>query len=371
MVRLLYIDNLRSLLSVLIVGHHSALAVSGLGNWYYSLARREEEPMASALLATLLFTTQAFLTGLLFTIAGLLLPRSLAQKGPWKYLSSRLYRLALPALLLGLPIHFISQSLGQKMAELPGEDAELLPTPAEVGLHFSGPGVAWFEIWLLIFETIFVILGGKKIKDSSVAPLSFRSLLLFLGLLASLQVLVEMHLAKPMAAMFPHWRGLAHHIIHTPLYGVCFCCGSLTDTSLLLMLGGHSRSLGIACALSMLLCFIFALGRDASAPDRASNGSAVVIGAVMTVTVCAGASIGLLVHFERYFSERSPLSHLSASSYIVNLLHPVVVVLMTPVAAMLPLGLMGHFVILWVFSTLTSYGVAMLARGLWVVRTIF
>ena len=111
--RLIYLDNLRSVLSVLVVGHHSALAASGLGRWYSSFGSRNEK-IASAFVATALFTSQAFLTGTLFAVAGLLVPKSLAKKGLSKHFISRLWRLGLPVLLVGLPIHHLSEWLGQK-----------------------------------------------------------------------------------------------------------------------------------------------------------------------------------------------------------------------------------------------------------------
>ena len=128
------------------------------------------------------------------------------------------------------------------------------------------------------------------------------------------------------------------------------------------MLSAHARPLGIACALSMGLCFLFALGRDQTQPERASNSLAVAIGALMTVSVCAGASIRLLVAFEAYFSKRSLLSDLSGLSYAVNLLHPMIVVLLTPLVATLSLGLISQIAILWASSAAVSYGVAGLIR---------
>ena len=112
MARLFYIDNLRGVLTMLVVWHHSALAVSGLGRWYYCMTRGHEEAVSFAVLATLLFTSEAFLTSLLFTIAGLLVPKSLQAKGVYKYLLRRIWRLGLPVLCVGLPIHHLCKWLG-------------------------------------------------------------------------------------------------------------------------------------------------------------------------------------------------------------------------------------------------------------------
>eukprot|EP00435_Cladocopium_sp_Y103_P057276 s675_g19.t1 len=362
--RLIYLDNLRSILSVLVVGHHSFLAASGLGRWYCSSAERHDEQIAMAFVATILFTSQAFLTGLLFGVAGLLMPKSLAKKGPSGHMVSRLWRLGLPVLLVGLPTHHLSQWLGHKLSKA---NVKLLESEGASFQLSSGPGVAWFELWLLTFESIFcifvVLRGSQPIK---IAPqnLSFLKVFGTLLAIAIVQYYVEMHLAKPLAEFLPGWKGLAHHIIHTPLYGFCFLCGSLSDSKVLLtMLRVHTKPLSIASGLAMGLCFLFALGRQQSQPERAVNPSAVAVGSIMTVLICAGACNGVLQRFKTHHSAVSILSDVSCLSYAVNMLHPVVVVLLTPLVVALPLGLLVQCILLWLASSLASFAVAALLRS--------
>ncbi|CAL1127801.1 unnamed protein product [Cladocopium goreaui] len=359
--RLIYLDNLRSILSVLVVGHHSFLAASGLGRWYCSSAERHDEQIAMAFVATILFTSQAFLTGLLFGVAGLLMPRSLAKKGPSGHMVSRLWRLGLPVLLVGLPTHHLSQWLGHKLSKA---NVKLSESESASFQLSSGPGVAWFELWLLTFESIFVVLRGSQ--PIKIVPQNFSFLKVFCILLAIaiVQYSVEMHLAKPLAEFLPGWKGLAHHIIHTPLYGFCFLCGSLSDsTALLTMLRVHTKPLSITSGLAIGLCFLFALGRQQSQPERAVNPSAVAIGSIMTVLICAGACNGVLQRFNTHHSAVSILSDVSCLSYAVNMLHPVVVVLLTPLVVELPLGLLVQCILLWLASSLASFAVAALLRS--------
>eukprot|EP00438_Fugacium_kawagutii_P036089 Skav218070 [mRNA] locus=scaffold1832:115912:117027:+ [translate_table: standard] len=360
MARLIYLDNLRSILSILVVGHHSALAASGLGRWYYSSQRQDEEIVTVALVATGIFTSQAFLTGLLFGVAGLLVPPSLAKKGPLKYLVSRLWRLGLPVLLVGLPIHHLCRWLGQKWEGMHRDSSSASSASLLMSLA-SGPGVAWFQLWLLAFEVIFVMLRGSFAMKMAPQSLSFFKVLGVIFAVAFVQYLVEMYLAKPLAGLLPGWKGLGHHIIHTPLYGFCFFCGSLSDSAVLLtMLKVHTKPLSIAAFLTMVLCFVFALGRGQSQPERASDPTAVAIGAGMTVLTCAGVSNAMLQHFKEHHSGSSILSGFSHLSYAVNMLHPVVVVLLTPVVIEVPLGLLGQFTLLWLASTSASFAAAAL-----------
>ena len=367
--RLVYLDNIRSILSVLVVGHHSALAASGLGRWYCSAVDEGMATVARAVVAAALFTSQAFLTGLLFGVAGLLMPRSLAKKGPKRHMVSRVWRLGLPVLLVGIPIHHLSQWFGQRLSDVDVKsDAKLQSQGASFELS-SGPGVAWFELWLLAFEGILTVLRGSSQLKMAPGKVSFWKVLCILLAVAFVQFLVEMHLAQPLAeASFPQWKGLAHHIIHTPLYGFCFFCGSLSDT--LTMLQPHTKTLAVVSGLAVGLSFLFALGRGQSQPERATNPTAVAIGAVMTVLICAGTSNGILQHFKARYSAESMLSGISSLSYAVNMLHPVVVVLFTPAVVALPVGLLVRCVLLWLCSVLASFGVAAFLRKSSHVRNI-
>lgn len=351
MARLFYIDNLRGVLTMLVVWHHSALAVSGLGRWYYCMTRGHEEAVSFAVLATLLFTSEAFLTSLLFTIAGLLVPKSLQAKGVYKYLLRRIWRLGLPVLCVGLPIHHLCKWLGHRLKATKGED--------EMSLGFSGPGVAWFQLWLLTFECFWVLLRGRLKFGKGVGRWTLALGILSLALL---QLAMDRILARPMAGLLPYWRGLPHHLIHTPLYFFCFLCGCLAGSPAKLRV--HARPLGIACASAIVVCFVFALERTGSREERASDVVAAAIGAIMTVLICMGMSLHLLLHFQESYDSKSRLSGLADLSYAVNMLHPLLVVLFSPVVEALPLGLFGRCVLLWTLSTCFSIASAGLVQSL-------
>ena len=336
---------------MLVVWHHSALAVSGLGRWYYCISKGQEQPVSFALLATLLFTSEAFLTSLLFAIAGLLMPKSLEAKGVYKYLLARVCRLGLPVLCVGLPIHHFCKWLGHRWKATKGED--------EMSLGFSGPGVAWFQLWLLTFECFWVLLRGRLKAAKSIGRWTLAIAILSLALL---QLAMDRILARPMAGLLPHWRGLPHHLIHTPLYFFCFSCGCLTGSPAKLRV--HARPLGIACASAMLLCFVFALERGSAQEERASDGTKAAIGAIMTVLICLGMSIHLLLHFQESYDSKSRLAGLADLSYAVNMLHPPLVVLFSPVVEALPLGLFARCLLLWALSSCFSIASAGLVQSL-------
>jgi glucans biosynthesis protein C len=113
-VRLLFIDNLRWSIIILVLSMHAADTCSPIGSWYFV----DRKPLSTG---TLLFFAawqtylQAFFMGLLFFIAGFFVPSALDRKGLGKFVSDRAFRLGLPVLfylfILG-PIteYYVAQS---------------------------------------------------------------------------------------------------------------------------------------------------------------------------------------------------------------------------------------------------------------------
>jgi len=103
--RMLFIDNLRWTMIILVISMHAADTYSPLGNWYFE----DRRPLSAAALLT--FATwqmylQSFFMGLLFFIAGYFAPASLDRKGRLQFVRERAFR-------LGLPVLFYMFVLGQ------------------------------------------------------------------------------------------------------------------------------------------------------------------------------------------------------------------------------------------------------------------
>jgi len=79
--RLLFIDNLRWTMIILVVSMHAAVTYSNVGNWYYT----ENARVGTATLflsATYQAFLQAFFMAILFLIAGFFVPSAFDRKGP-------------------------------------------------------------------------------------------------------------------------------------------------------------------------------------------------------------------------------------------------------------------------------------------------
>jgi len=92
-----YIDRLRTVLTALVILHHTAITYGASGGWFW----RERDPSAAA--SSILFTlfcatNQAYFMGFFFLLAGYFTPRSLERKGYASFLKDRFLRLGLPLL---------------------------------------------------------------------------------------------------------------------------------------------------------------------------------------------------------------------------------------------------------------------------------
>jgi glucans biosynthesis protein C len=88
--RLLFVDNIRVLLTVLVVLFHLMITYAGTGDWYYMEGR--EDTITGALGAWFLAVNQAYFMGLFLLISAYLMPGSYDRKGAARFLKDRLIR---------------------------------------------------------------------------------------------------------------------------------------------------------------------------------------------------------------------------------------------------------------------------------------
>jgi glucan biosynthesis protein C len=151
--RLLYIDNLRWVMIMLVVSMHAAVTYSHLGSWYYM----EDTPVSVAetgIFATYQVTLQSFFMGFLFFIAGYFVPGAYDKKGAAKFIRDRAFRLGLPLLffvfvLQPIAVYCIGLFHGEDVA--PRGFADLYARYIINGRWLSGTGPLWFCEALLIF----------------------------------------------------------------------------------------------------------------------------------------------------------------------------------------------------------------------------
>ncbi|MGD0683025.1 MAG: acyltransferase family protein [Terracidiphilus sp.] len=97
----LYIDRLRSVMTVFVILHHTAITYGAIGGWFWHEIDPSSAP-SSQLLILFCTTNQAYFMGYFFLLAGYFTPASLERKGYARFIGDRCLRLGLPLLAFGL-----------------------------------------------------------------------------------------------------------------------------------------------------------------------------------------------------------------------------------------------------------------------------
>lgn len=167
--RLLYIDNVKLLMILLVIIQHLAVTYSGLGDWYYN-SLRQIGTIEMVLFGFHQSFTQAYFMGILFLIAGYFVPSSYDKKGFTPFIKERFIRLGIPVLFYMLVIDpFINIVL---LNRWDFTNTTFLNVYVQYVVKFwfirsSGP--LWFAFALLLFSIVYA--GIRKFFNQKIAPL--------------------------------------------------------------------------------------------------------------------------------------------------------------------------------------------------------
>lgn len=164
----LYIDRLRSVMTALVIFHHTAITYGAPGGWFW----REVQPsgeLSGKLLMLFVTTNQAYFMGFFFLLAGYFTPASLERKGYGQFIEDRLLRLGLPLLAFG----FLLGPLTEGIISAAQGDGFWPKIMSLWNTHEFINGPLWFAQALLIFSLIYCAWRaglGPPLKSSEREP---------------------------------------------------------------------------------------------------------------------------------------------------------------------------------------------------------
>ena len=151
--RLLFVDNIRVLLTILVVLHHLMIIYTGSGSWGLYQERREDT--ISAVIGTwFCAVNQAYFMGLFLLISAYFVPGSYDRKGAGCFLKDRLIRLGIPLAVYSWIIDPLSRYAIAHLASKALPWTSYLPGKQEAVI---GAGPLWFVEVLLIFSSVYVL----------------------------------------------------------------------------------------------------------------------------------------------------------------------------------------------------------------------
>ena len=342
--RLGYIDNLRVLLTVLVLAHHSALTYGALPLWYWT--QPSDSPSGTALML-LVIVNQFYFMGFFFMLSGLFVPGSVDRKGPGAFARDRLVRLGIPLLAFWL--------VARPVLHLPSWPEHRADGESFLQFWFTvgDPGPLWFVEVLLVMSLAYaafralrarwvaraggtsseaVDAGERAAAEVRSRPLAFRAIAGFVVLLT-----VVTFLWRLVVPTGTYWDlGGLPTPAYLPQYTMLFVVGMLAARR-----GWFARLTvrqGWVALVVALVSLALALGATALAAVPGA-GALAQLGAALTETVFAVSTIvALLVLFRERLAGQPAWARFAArNAFAVYVIHPLVLVgvaiLLAPIVA--------------------------------------
>jgi glucans biosynthesis protein C len=151
--RLLFVDNIRVFLTILVLLHHLMVIYAGTGNWIYTEGK--PDIVVNALGGWFCATNQAYFMGLFLLIGAYFIPGSYDRKGAVRFLKDRLIRLGIPLIVYCWIINPLFVYVYKYREVMPLW--RFFPGEYFRGGQILGQGPLWFVETLLIFSLVYVL----------------------------------------------------------------------------------------------------------------------------------------------------------------------------------------------------------------------
>lgn len=373
--RLLYIDNIRILLTILVILHHLAIGYGASGNNPYVEAG-EISTVSTILMTLFVAINQSFFMGFFFMVSSYFTPGSYDRKGPGPYVLDRLKRLGIPLLFY---IVVIDPLLGYVLARyygFPGSLGEFLSQYLG-SYHRLGVGPLWFVAALLIFSLVYA-LWRLAIKPPATPPpsegkapsnLAIAGFALALGLLTFV-----VRIWLPVGREF---ELLGFQLAHFVQYIAMFIVGIVAyRRSWFSALTVAQAKVWLRVVLLLLVLFpvlFVAAGALEGDIDKAFGGVhwQSLAYSVWEQFMCLAMVVTLLVWFRTRFNQQGSLAQkMSAAAYATYIFHRPTIILLAIALSSIRLDLAIKFVLVAPLAVALSFLVGYAVKRLPFARNI-
>jgi glucan biosynthesis protein C len=326
--RLLYIDNLRTMVIVMVILVHLSVTYGGEGSWYYK--EGPADLLSASVLSIHNAISQSFFMGLLFLISAYFAAASYDRKGAGPFLRDRFLRLGIPLLVFEWLVHpLVVTALIRANSGSWQEYLRSYYTRFHIG---SGP--LWFVEVLLIFSVLYAawrLLRRRIPAANDARPLpGTGAILVFALVLGVLSFVVRLRFGVNWA-LSPLNLQLAFFIQYIAML-ILGVVAYRRDWLARLTMNMAVRSFALVGVLILIaLPLLYVLGGAASGQVWRFLGGRywqAFAYAMWEQLFAVAITIGLLVLFRRRLNRQGLLAReASASSYTVYITHTPVIIL--------------------------------------------
>ncbi len=374
--RLLYIDNLRTLMIIMVILVHLSVTYGGEGSWYYKEGRAD---LPTGIVLTVHNAiSQSFFMGLLFLLSAYFTVASCDRKGPGPFLRDRFLRLGIPLLIFEFLIQpFVIYVLVQSgVTDLRRPFASWLAS-YYTGFHL-GSGPLWFVEALLIFSVLYVVWRRlhesiPAARDEAGRPPGLNALLVLATLLGVLSFVARLWFPVNWA-FGPLNLQLAFFVQYIAMFilGVIACRRDWLQHLPTTMAVSSFVLAGLLVVVALPLLFV--LGGATKGENWRYLGGPhwqALAYAVWEQLFATAMMVGLIVLFRERFNQQSRVAQAAASSsYTVYIIHTPIIVLFALAIRSAHLYPLLKFVVAALVTIPATFTVANVLRQLPLARRI-
>jgi acyltransferase-like protein len=329
--RLLFIDNIRWSMIILVLSMHASDTYSPFGNWYY--VDRPKGGFKSGFGTEIFFgvyqsVLQAFFMAALFFIAGYFSADAYDRKGFSTFIRDRFLRLGLPTLLYMFVIGPLTQYFLSWTWGTGGFGHQWLVHLGD-GEWLSETGPMWFCAALLMFSLLYGVARLAGWTEPRLEPGSIRGggVAIFVVVMATSTFLVRIGISEGASVLNVHPGDFPQYILMYAAGAFGYRGDWLAGLSDRLCV----RWTAIALSLSVpLFTALLLLGGGLQGDTSAYSGGFNLVSAgkcLWETLVCVGVGLLLLVVYRRHFTTQGPLARcLSDNAFGAYLIHPPILI---------------------------------------------
>ena len=367
--RLLFVDNIRVFLTILVLLHHLMVIYAGSGSWIYNEGR--EDAVTNAIGTWFCAVNQAYFMGLFLLISAYFVPGSYDRRGAGRFLKDRLVRLGIPLAVYCWIVRPLLLYVGLAMrGDLRAPFWRWFPRQYFRDYGIIGGGPLWFIETLLIFSLVYVLwrlLARPRPAQPAVeARFPGSASIALLALLVGVATFL-VRLWRPVGWAFPP---LNLQFPFFAQYIALFAVGLVAyRRNWFLGLPEKTGRRWLAMAVLLILLFpVMALAGGAVTDDTPFLGGwhwQALAYALWESFLCLAMCIGLLYLFRRCADRQGGLANwLSRNAYAAYLIHEPVITFAALAAADVALYPLLKFGLMALVTVPLSFGLSSLLRKL-------
>jgi peptidoglycan/LPS O-acetylase OafA/YrhL len=353
-----WIDNLRVVIIVGVIGAHVSLIYALDVGWYYQ--ERTASTGATAVLAAFFSPGLLFGMGLLFFVAGLFTPPALAAKGPRRFAVDRLWRLGVP---IGAYLFVINPAMnffGDRAMGISEGVGDYFRRTYRHDIEF---GVAWFIAALLLFSLTWAAWRARHpVRAENVSPMRRRHLVTAVAFIAAASYAVRLvwpFLSTDELAGLNLWE--YPQMLTLFLFGVLAAERHWLDDGLPVDL---RRTCGRAALVGVAAVVIAAVGITLSEdPDPFLGGlrlEATLI-PLIEATIAVSMSLWAISWFQRRWNRTTAIARgAGRASFAAYLLHAPLTVMLAVALRDVDVPAEAKFLAVFVVAVAASFGLGWL-----------